>query len=41
MVLMGCDACAMLDENTYECFMRLSAYLKPRVLQLGQKLHNF
>ena len=32
-VLMGCDAYAMLDEDAYECFMRLSACLTPRVLQ--------
>jgi len=32
-VLMGCDAYAMLDEDAYECFMRLRACLTPRVLQ--------
>jgi len=31
-MLMGCDAYAMLDENAYEWFMRLSACLTPRVL---------
>ena len=38
---MGCDAYAMLDENAYEGFMRLSACLTPRVLQpipLGKSL---
>ena len=33
-MLMGCDAYAMLDENAYECFMRLNACLRPRVLQV-------
>ena len=35
---MGCDAYAMLDENAYEDFMRLSACLTPRVLQIQPRV---